>query len=69
MYRFKYLINYDSGKYEWISENGYSLDQGNYISHWDRTPYVIENIIQEDVERAAEYSWFEDDIESTIIGW
>lgn len=35
----KYCYNYDSGDYEYIDENGYSWDQGNYVYNWDDSEY------------------------------
>ena len=31
----KYCMNYDSGEYEWIDEDGYSWDQGDYRNECD----------------------------------
>ena len=33
----KYCLNYDSGEYEYISEDGYSYDQGEYVYNWDNS--------------------------------
>lgn len=35
----KYCYNYDSGDYEYIDENGYSWDQGEYVYNWDDSEY------------------------------
>lgn len=35
----KYCMNYDSGEYEWIDEDGYSWDQGEYVFNWDDSDY------------------------------
>ena len=35
----KWCYNYDSGEYEWIDENGYSWDQGEFVYNWDRSAY------------------------------
>ena len=35
----KFCLNYDSGNYEWIEENGFSVTQGRYIENWDRSAY------------------------------
>ena len=35
----KWCMNYDSGDYEWIDENGYSWDQGEYVYNWDRSAF------------------------------
>ena len=44
----KYCMNYDSGEYEWIDENGYSWDQGEYVYNWDDSDYQIECDEEED---------------------
>ena len=33
----KYCFNYDSGEY--IDENGYSWDRGEYVYNWDDSEY------------------------------
>ncbi len=35
----KYCLNYESGNYEWIEENGYSIDQGAFVYNWDDSEY------------------------------
>lgn len=35
----KYCMNYDSGEYEWIDEDGYSWDQGEYVYNRDDSDY------------------------------
>ena len=35
----KYCLNYDSGEYEWIDEDGDSWDQGEYVYNWDDSDY------------------------------
>lgn len=35
----KYCYNYDSGNYEYIDENGYSWDQGEFAHNWDDSEY------------------------------
>ena len=39
----KWCMNYDSGDYEWIDENGYSWDQGEYVYNWDRSAFDDED--------------------------
>lgn len=41
-------MNYDSGEYEWIDENGYSWDQGEYVYSWDDSDYRNECDEEED---------------------
>lgn len=35
----KYCMNYESGDYEYIDENGYSWDRGEYVYNWDDSEY------------------------------
>lgn len=44
----KYCMNYDSGEYEWIDEDGYSWDQGEYVFNWDDSEYRNERDEEED---------------------
>ncbi|MBS5889231.1 MAG: hypothetical protein KIB47_05245 [Clostridium sp.] len=44
----KYCMNYDSGEYEWIDEDGYSWDQGEYVFNWDDSDYRNEFDEEED---------------------
>lgn len=44
----KYCMNYDSGEYEWIDEDGYSWDQGEYVFNWDDSEYRNERDKEED---------------------
>lgn len=41
-------MNYDSGEYEWIDEDGYSWDQGEYVYSWDDSDYRNECDEKED---------------------
>lgn len=44
----KYCMNYDSGEYERIDEDGYSWDQGEYVYNWDDSDYRNECDEEED---------------------
>lgn len=44
----KHCMNYDSGEYEWIDEDGYSWDQGEYVYNWDDSDYRNECDEEED---------------------
>ena len=44
----KYCMNYDSGEYEWIDEDGYSWDQGEYVYNWDDSEYRNEHDEEEE---------------------
>lgn len=49
----KYCYNYDSGEYEWIDPDGYSIDQGGYVFNWDDSEYRRE----EEEERHQDDGW------------
>lgn len=49
----KWCFNYDSGKYEWISEDGFSIDRCEYVYNWDDSEYLQkekENSLLDDKE-------------------
>lgn len=31
----KYCMNYETGDYQWINEDGFSIDRGEYVYNWD----------------------------------
>ena len=41
-------MNYDSGEYAWIDEDGYSWDQGEYVFNWDDSDYRNERDEEEE---------------------
>lgn len=47
----KLCYNYDSGEYEYIDEDGYSHNSGEYVSNWDDGPYKREKTEREEEER------------------
>lgn len=47
----KWCYNYDSGEYEYIEENGFSIDRGEYVYNWDDSEYKRE---REEKEREEE---------------
>lgn len=53
----KYCFNYDSGEYEWIEKDGYSIDRGEYVYNWDDSEYRREkeeeyrNLFEDDEEQ------------------
>lgn len=50
----KWCLNYDSGEYEYIEEDGYSLDKGEYVYNWDDSEYRREREEEEEEERRRE---------------
>ena len=52
----KWCFNYDSGEYENIEKDGFSVDRGEYVYNWDDSEYRRE---KEDEERRRQYD--EDD--------
>ena len=35
----KWCFNYDSGEYENIERDGFSIDRGEYVDNWDDSEY------------------------------
>ena len=59
----KYCMNYESGDYEYIDENGYSWDRGEYVYNWDDSEYRRERE-EEESRRNSSYGsslWGDDD--------
>lgn len=50
----KWCFNYDSGEYEYIEQDGYSIDQGEYVNNWDNSEYRREEEECEAEERRRE---------------
>ena len=39
----KYAFNYDSGEYEYIERDGFSIDRGECVYNWDDSEYRRED--------------------------
>lgn len=50
----KYCFNYDSGEYENIERDGFSIDQGEYVYNWDDSEYRREEEKVEEERRRNE---------------
>lgn len=50
----KYCFNYDSGEYENIERDGFSIDQGEYVHNWDDSEYRREEEEAEEERRRNE---------------
>ena len=50
----KYCFNYDSGEYENIERDGFSIDQGEYVYNWDDSEYRREEGEAEEERRRNE---------------
>ena len=35
----KWCFNYESGDYEYIEKDGFSIDRGEYVYNWDDSEY------------------------------
>ena len=46
----KWCYNYDSGEYEYIDKDGYSLTRGEYVDNWDDSEYRRECEEEEEEE-------------------
>ena len=56
----KYVMNYDSGDYEYIDRDGFSIDRGEYVYNWDDSEYRREEEEKEEEEerrREEERQW------------
>lgn len=56
----KYVMNYDSGDYEYIDRDGFSIDRGEYVYNWDDSEYRREEEEEEEEEerrREEEREW------------
>lgn len=51
----KHCFNYESGEYEYIDRDGFSIDRGEYVYNWDDSEYRRE---EEEEERLR---WNDDD--------
>ena len=47
----KWCYNYDSGEYEYIDKDGFSIDRGEYVYNWDDSEYRREREEEEEEER------------------
>ena len=47
----KWCFNYESGEYENIERDGFSIDRGEYVYNWDDCDYLREE------EEQQEDSW------------
>ena len=48
----KWCLNYESGDYEYIEQDGFSIDRGEYVYNWDDSEYRREE--EEEEERRRE---------------
>ena len=54
----KWCLNYESGNYEYIERDGFSLDQGGYVYNWDDSEYKREEREEEEKkQREEEERW------------
>lgn len=42
----KWCFNYESGEYEYIGKDGYSIDRGEYVYNWDDSEYTRTAVFQ-----------------------
>ncbi len=59
----KYCMNYESGNYEYIDENGFSWDRGEYVYNWDDSEYRREREEEEHSSYSYGSSLWNDDEE------
>lgn len=51
----KWSFNYDSGEYEHIERDGFSITRGEYVYNWDDSDYRREE--EEEEHRREENDW------------
>ena len=47
----KWCYNYDSGEYEYIDKDGFSIDRGEYVYNWDDSEYRREEEKEQEQRR------------------
>ena len=52
----KWCFNYESGEYEYIEKDGFSIDRGEYVCNWDDSEYR-----HDDEEEECRNSLFDDE--------
>ena len=52
----KYVFDYETGEYEYIERDGFSIDRGEYTYNWDDSEYRRE----EEEENSCRMSLFDD---------
>ena len=50
------VFNYESGEYEYIEKDGFSIDRGEYVYNWDDSEYR-----HDDEEEECRNSLFDDE--------
>lgn len=53
----KYAFNYDSGEYEYIERDGFSIDRGECVYNWDDSEYRREEEEEEERRREERRMW------------
>lgn len=51
----KWCFNYDSGEYEYIERDGFSVTRGEYVYNWDDSEYRYEE--EEERRREEKEEW------------
>ena len=54
----KWCFNYESGEYEYIENDGFSIDRGEYVYNWDCLLYTSDAA---DEEEECRNSLFDDE--------
>lgn len=63
----KWCFNYESGEYEYIEKDGFSIDRGEYVYNWDDSEYR-----HDDEEEECRNSLFDDEddaVNKPICPW
>ena len=58
----KWCLNYDSGEYEEIDKDGFSISRGKYVYNWDNSDFRREEEEEEHHRRGFHHSiWGDED--------
>ena len=57
----KWSFNYESGEYEFIERDGFSIDRGEYVYNWDDSEYRREEEEKEKEKEKGQYRFEDDD--------
>ena len=57
----KWCLNYDSGEYEEIDNDGFSISRGEYVYNWDNSEFRREEEVEERRRRRLRHSFWDDE--------
>lgn len=57
----KWCFNYESGEYEEIDRDGFSISQGRHVFNWDNSEFRREEEVEERRRRRLRHSFWDDE--------